>query len=434
MNEGGKGLTYNPRDGILIIGICSRTKNTNLGEPGYQPGCGIARFLSEGKAELLKLKRFEMKHSLKDILWGKKRFVSELAMNQHLVDGPDFAGEEVERYLPALQRYQGKFYVQGLGGAPEAEKALYSSGHHFLILSGLYGMVSPDEPVQLYTCPVEVESIEVQAFWRRFDTLTRILLDYLQKNSITRVFDCTGRQIYRDMINWHYLKEKSGVTILHCHYAEAAGDPALGDLGRMTREYLLAHSEQELLDLQPDIPIQGPGGEFIFSNNSCPPPNYAHELPPGMPTGDQSEEDIRKIREYINYQLDEFELNLVSFLKDIHAKHTDLMYALDLEHRTKAEVRRKEYLREHPMEQDRDLSLIDFLEYGEYQRLIDGRWSLFNKTFGKKERFFERFEQLRKLRNKIKHNNPVSLSDLKEGEGHLLFFNSIFHTCRGTHT
>jgi len=46
MNEGGWALTYNPRDGILIIGICSRTRNTNLGEPGYQAGSGIARSLS----------------------------------------------------------------------------------------------------------------------------------------------------------------------------------------------------------------------------------------------------------------------------------------------------------------------------------------------------------------------------------------------------
>lgn len=156
----------------------------------------------------MKLKRFELKHSLKDILWGKKRFVSELEMNQHLAGGPDFAGDEKRRYLPALQRYQGKFYVQGLGGATEAEQALYSSGHHFLIISGLYGMVSPDEPVQLYTCPVDVESVEVQTFWRRVDTLTRILLDYIQKNSISMIFDCTSRQIYRDMINWDYLKKK----------------------------------------------------------------------------------------------------------------------------------------------------------------------------------------------------------------------------------
>lgn len=295
-------------------------------------------------------------------------------------------------------------------------------------------MVSPDEPVQLYTCPVDVESIQVQTFWRRVDILTRILLDYIQKNSISMIFDCTGRQIYRDMINWDYLKEKSGITVLHCHYEDVAGDPALGDLGQITREYLFTHNEQELLNLQPDVPIRGSYGEFIFSKNPSPPENYAQELPPGMPTGDQSEADIRKIKEYINYQLDEFELNLVSFLKEINAKHKDFIYALDIEHRNKAEMRKKDYLCEHPVEQDRDLSLIVSLEYGDCQRLIEGRWSLFNKKFGKKGRFFERFEQLRKLRNIIKHNNPVSLSDLKKEGGHLLFFNSIFYTCRGTLT
>jgi len=134
MIEAGSTPGYNPKDSILIIGICSRTKDSNPGEPGYPPNCGIARFLSEGKSEFLRLKRNELKHDLKDILWGKTKFVSELAMNRSLVDGPDFAGDEEGRYLPALQRYQGKFYFQGLGGPMEATKAVYGSGHHFLIL------------------------------------------------------------------------------------------------------------------------------------------------------------------------------------------------------------------------------------------------------------------------------------------------------------
>ncbi|MEG3055757.1 MAG: hypothetical protein RQM90_06620 [Methanoculleus sp.] len=75
--EGGV-MRYNPKDGILIIGICSRTKDGSPGEPGYPTDCGIARFLSEGKSEFLRLKRSELKHSLKDILWGKTKFVSEL--------------------------------------------------------------------------------------------------------------------------------------------------------------------------------------------------------------------------------------------------------------------------------------------------------------------------------------------------------------------
>jgi len=431
LSESGTTIQYNPMDSILIIGTCSRTKDTHLGEPGYPPNSGIARFLSEGKTEFLRLKRNELKHNLDKILWGKIKFVSELSMNKNLVDGPDFSGDEEGRYLPALQRYQGKFFYQGLGGPAEAMRTVYRSGHHFLILSGLYGLVSPDEPIQLYTCPVEIESVEVQTFWRRIDTLTRIMLDYIQKTNIKRVFDLTGRQIYRDLINWEYLKKKSGITTLHCHYSEAAGDPALGDLGRVAREFLFKKNEQQLLDLIPEKPVHCEWGEYIFSEKPDPPIQYPHESPPGMPLGDYSDDDIRKIREYINFKLDVFEIHLVAYLKEKQARHKDMVYTLDSERRTAAETRKKEYLKEFPMEKDRDLSLIDFLEYGDYQRIIDNRWPLFSNELGKQTRFNERFEQIRKLRNKIKHNNPVPLSDLKEGEAHLIFFESAFDASHG---
>ncbi len=426
MNETKSSTGYNPTNKILIIGICSRTKDTNPGESSYPPDRGVVRFLSEGKSEFLLLKRNELKHNLNDILWGKTKFVSELSMNKNLVDGPDFAGEEEGRYLPALQRYQGKFFLQGLGGSADAMRTVYGSGHHFLILSGLYGLVSPDEPIQLYTCPVEIESVEVQTFWRRIESLTRILLDYIQQNNIKQVFDLTGRQIYRDLINWDNIRKK-GVSVLHCHFEEAEGDPALADLGKIAREFLFKQTEKQLLDLVPEKPIRFDWGEYIFSEKSERPAHYTHESPPGMPLGDNSEDDIRKIREYVNSKLDDFEIRLISYLKEKQVQHKDLIYALDEKHRIDAEIRKRNYLKEFPMENDRDLSVIDFLEYGDYREIIDVRWPLFSNKFGKQGRFNERFEQLRKLRNKIKHNNPTPLSDLKEGEAHLLFFESVFN-------
>jgi hypothetical protein len=65
------------------------------------------------------------------------------------------------------------------------------------------------------------------------------------------------------------------------------------------------------------------------------------------------------------------------------------------------------------MENDRDLSVIDFLEDRDYREIIDVRWLLFSNKFGKQGRFNKCFEHLRNLRNKIKHNNPTPLSDLK---------------------
>jgi len=426
MNDMKSSTGYNPTDRILIIGICSRTKDINPGESCYPPNRGVVRFLSEGKSEFLCLKRSELKHDLNDVLWGKTKFVSELSMNKNLVDGPDFAGNAVGRYLPALQRYQGKFFLQGLGGSEVAMRTVYGSGHHFLILSGLYGLVTPDEPIQLYTCPVEIESVEIQTFWRKIDALTRILLDYIQQNNIKRVFDLTGRQIYRDLINWDNIRRK-GVSVLHCHFEEAEGDPALADLGRIAREFLFRKTEKELLDIVPEKPIHFDWGEYMFSEKMERPEHYAHETPPGMPLRDNSEGDIRKIREYVNFKLDEFEIRLIKYLKEKQVQHKDLIYALDEDRRKEAERRKKQYLKEFPMEKDRDLSVIDFLEYGDYRQIITVQWNLFNNTFGKVKRFNERFEQIRTLRNNIKHNNPTPLSELKEGEAHLLFFESILN-------
>jgi hypothetical protein len=429
-------MQYNPKDGILIIGICSRTKDSNPGEPGYPPDCGIARLLSEGKSEFLRLKRSELKHNLKEILWGKTKFVSELAMNRNLVDGPDFAGSEEGRYLPALQRYQGKFYFQGLGGPVEAMKAVYGSGHHFLILSGLYGLVAPDEPLQLYTCPVEIESVEVQTFWRRIDALTRILIEYIQKAGIRRVFDLTARSIYRNLINWEMVSEQTRVEVLHCFSEEAAGDAALGDYGRFAREYLFPKTGEELLRITPDTPFVTDNGTFFLSSRPVPPDGYPREPLIVLPEG-ETEEEIRNMRTYINYKLDEFELNLISYLKKKETQHPDLIYALDIAHREndisrrkQADIRRKQYFKEHPMEKNAGLSLIDFLEYSDYRVLIEERWQYFRDEFGKKEVFADNFERLRKLRNSIKHNNPVRPSEMRTGEGALLWFGEAIRSNR----
>jgi len=421
MTEEDSAMGYNPQDSILIIGICSRTKDNSPGEPGYPPECGIARFLSEGKSEFLRLKRSELKHNLKEILWGKTKFVSELAMNRNLADGPDFAGNEEGRYLPALQRYQGKFYFQGLGGPAEAMKAVYGSGHHFLILSGLYGLVTPDEPLQLYTCPVEIESVEVQTFWRRIDALTRILIEYIQKAGIRRVFDLTARSIYRNLINWEMVREQTRVEVLHCFSEEAAGDAALGDYGRFARKYLFPKTEEELLRIAPDTPFITDNGTFFLSSRSTPPDGYPREPLIVLPEG-ETEEDVRNMRTYINYKLDEFELNLIRHLKNKEKGQPDLVYVLDVDRRKEAERRRREYVREHPMERNTGLSLIDFLEYSDYRMLIEVRWQHFREDFGKLATLTENFERIRKLRNNIKHNNPVRPSEMRTGEGALLWF------------
>lgn len=286
------------------------------------------------------------------------------------------------------------------------------------------GLVTPAEPLQLYTCTVEIESVEVQTFWRRIDALTRILVEYIQKAGIQRVFDLTARSIYRDLINWEMVREQTRVEVLHCFSEEAPGDAALGDYGRFAREYLFPKTEEELLRSTPDAPFITDNGTFFLSSRPTPPDGYPPEPLIVLPEG-ETEEDIRNMRTYINYKLDGFELNLVMYLKKKEKQHPDLIYALDVDRKKKVEVLRKQYLQEHPMEKNADLSLIDFLDYNDYQIIIEKRWQLFRDDFGKLATFADNFERLRKLRNNIKHNNPVRPSEMKTAEGALLWFEDI---------
>ena len=73
----------------------------------------------------------------------------------------------------------------------EGKEKLLRSQHHVLILSGLYGLVTPTEPIQLYSCPIE-EGLKIQEIWKKHNSLTRILVEYIKINKIKRVFDFTS--------------------------------------------------------------------------------------------------------------------------------------------------------------------------------------------------------------------------------------------------
>lgn len=102
--------------------------------------------LSEGKNEQLKLKRFELKHSLKDILWGKKRFVSELEMNQHLAGGPDFQATKSDDISPPCSDSRASSKCRIWGEQPKQNRlcthqAIISSS--YLVFTGWFPPMNP---------------------------------------------------------------------------------------------------------------------------------------------------------------------------------------------------------------------------------------------------------------------------------------------------
>lgn len=149
----------------------------------------------------------------------------ELEFNRHLDQGRDFRGDGRARYRPAVERYEGRFF---LGMGSDRAAALRASPHHLLLLSGLYGVVRPFEPIQLYSCPL---ASRVAGLWRDDDVLTDVLSSYVVEHSIGRIIDLTAVDAYRRLVDWEEVSG-CGVQVLHCFHVMGAGDSALIPFGR----------------------------------------------------------------------------------------------------------------------------------------------------------------------------------------------------------
>lgn len=170
---------------------------------------------------------------------------SDLEFNKHLSYGQDFGGKEPARYLPALRRYEGRFF-QTLGLDGQAK--MRSSEHHVLFLSGLYGLVGPDEHIQLYCCPLAPPVVDQ---WIEEDLLTEVLRDYVERRGILRIFDLTAVMAYRNLVDWDLVCGKK-TDILHCFSATSSGDSALIPFAQLLKGRLLKASEEELINIKPE--------------------------------------------------------------------------------------------------------------------------------------------------------------------------------------
>jgi mRNA-degrading endonuclease RelE of RelBE toxin-antitoxin system len=248
---------YNPGSSILFLSICSLHK-TKGGISNYENKYSLYSQLSPEIGKLLLKRRDEVRNLIWSgkISWGGIG-TEELDYNNNLMPGPDFGGDNsLGEYLSAINRYSGRFFL-ALG--EEGKQQLIRSHHHLLLLSGLYGLLSPSEPIQLYSCPLEGESI-VQNVWTNSNFLTRVIIDYIKKKNIKRIFDFTARGDYRDLIDWDEIKNKTSCSVLFCFTKMSAYDYALIEFGNVLRQDLLNYTEKELMEIQPETII----GDVIF--------------------------------------------------------------------------------------------------------------------------------------------------------------------------
>lgn len=231
---------------VLFVTACSLTKAMG-GVATFDQGETIAAVVTARNAERLTARREEVRNIVKNGGTADWQGVplKDLDYNSNLVRGSEFGGGKSGAYLPALDRYQGRFF-QALG---DAGKARCRSRDALLTVSGLYGLLRASEPVQLYSCPLLPN---IAALWGRDALLTDILCAYVKRNNVLRVFDLTAMEAYRRLIDWRRVA-RGATEVLHCFDTMAAGESALTSFGKLFR-YLISLSDDELIGLEPEHP------------------------------------------------------------------------------------------------------------------------------------------------------------------------------------
>ena len=276
-------MRYSPSSKVLFVSICSLTK-AGGGNHEYDAGEAIASELTARLAGKLLWRREQVRKLVgetSDVTWQGVA-LPELEYNRRLARGTDFGGDCGARYRPAVERYEGRFFL-GLGSDRAA--TLRDSRHHLLLLSGLYGVLRPFEPIQLYSCPLDSR---VARLWRGDGVLTDVLSSYMVERSIERIIDLTAVDAYRRLVDWEEVAGY-GVEVLHCFHVMGAGDYALIPFGQTLRGRLLGMPEGELLALEPETRMEG----VVFRMLSAPASGFPDEA--AAIAASRLEEDIVEV-------------------------------------------------------------------------------------------------------------------------------------------
>ena len=244
-------MRYSPSSRVLFVSICSLGK-AGGGDHEYDADEAFASELTPRLAGKLLWRREQVRKLVRgtsDVTW-QGIALPQLEYNRHLVRGADFGGDCRAIYRPAVDRYEGRFFL-GLGSDRAA--ALRASPHHLLLLSGLYGVLRPFEPIQLYSCPL---GSRVAGLWREGGVLTDVLAGYVVEHSIERIVDLTAVDAYRRLVDWEEVSGY-GAQVLHCFHVMGAGDYALIPFGQALRGRMLVMPEGELLALESEHRMEG---------------------------------------------------------------------------------------------------------------------------------------------------------------------------------
>ena len=300
---------------VLLLLICSNTKYRKGESPEYRPSkWSMPRCLPATHSRLLYQGRRQMYNLITgDSASRHGTLLRDLPFNKGLVPAPDLLFIDAVKggsYLPAAHRYRGRFYRElGPGGA----SLLTDTPHHVLIMSGLYGLLTPSEPIQLYSCHVP-DHPAIARCWTENDRLTRLLVAYIERLAITRVFDLTAVDTYRNLVSWEMVRHATGGGVLHPFSSQYVGDSLLPSLGILAKRLLQA-SETELMALKHGDPEPLPdfADQLLY---------YRFPLPVAADAAEQQKEIAKQEQlTTINDMIGRMRRNMIKILACIETEH-----------------------------------------------------------------------------------------------------------------
>jgi len=209
--------------GLLTITICSNGKRKG-GKREYNKDLSLASLLPSQEKNILKLRAsvFDLLKSDKSKREGMP--IKDLPYNQGLAKGPDFGGSASACYMPAYERYTGRFYKEIQKDFNTNKILLRDTKHHVLIISSFYGLLTASEMIQLYSSRINRKC-----------------------------------------------------EVLHAFGNQNAGPALLPSLGAFAREHLLERTEEELLKISPEDTFRNGYEEIKLFNTDKPPEGYPRE-------------------------------------------------------------------------------------------------------------------------------------------------------------
>jgi len=250
----------------LILTICSNHKCDGGQEYSAFNGRKMADMFPEDAVavqELTEARNRAFNYITKE---RPERPPAPVSLHRRLRRGPDIHPDNEGRgaqYLPAVKRYaKGRFYEafhKSAGNVGDCIRRLNEqSDDHLLIVSGLYGLLTPAEPIQNYSCDVSDER-GIKQLWKEDSLLTRLITAYIRAHEVTRVFDFMADDSYRHLIDWESIeKETDKVFYSHCHKkigGKQLGADMLPELGEAAGLLLTGKWKNSLSEIQPGATV-----------------------------------------------------------------------------------------------------------------------------------------------------------------------------------